>query len=68
MKMVKFILKNNIYLIGDEKLDFKEINDILKRRVYYSNSMNDFKNESKSIEAFFQKGYNFIKENLWFLK
>jgi hypothetical protein len=66
--MVKFILKNNIYLIGDEKLDFKEINDILKRRVYYSNSMNDFKNESKSIEAFFQKGYNFIKENLWFLK
>ncbi len=68
MKMVKFILINNFYLIGDEKLDFHEINDILKRRAFYSNSMNDFKNESKSIEAFFQKGYNFIKENLWFLK
>jgi hypothetical protein len=68
MKMVKFILINNFYLICDEKLDFHEINDILKRRAFYSNSMNDFKNESKSIEAFFQKGYNFIKENLWFLK
>ena len=58
-----------IYLsIGDGQLDFLEINDILKRRVFYSNSKSDFRQESSSVFAFFTKGYNFIKDNLWFLK
>lgn len=82
MKMVKFykifvlfwFLKYFIFFIylliflGDGNLDFSEVNDILKRRVFYANSKNDFKQESRSIGEFFMKGINFIKDNLWFLK
>ena len=55
-------------LLANGKLDFNEINDILKRRNFYSSSKGDFKQESRYVGAFFSKGYNFIKENLWFIK
>jgi hypothetical protein len=59
----------NIFLkLGNEKLAYEEINDIIKRRAFYSNSKGDFIKESEDISSFITKGYNFIKENLWFLR
>jgi uncharacterized protein YpuA (DUF1002 family) len=49
-------------------IDYHEIDDILKRRTFYSASKSDYEESSKDILDFFRKGINFIKENIWFLK
>jgi hypothetical protein len=54
-------------ILGDEKLSKQEINDLLKRRAFYSNSKDDIK-ESSELGKWLQKGYIFIKENIWFLR
>lgn len=52
----------------DGALQFEEINDVLKRRTFYSNSISDFKSEKLDITKFIKRGINFIKDNLWFLR
>ena len=58
-----------IIFLGDKYLGYSELKDILIHKKFFKKKSNhEVKGEAKSFANFFVKGFNFIKENLWFLK